>query len=163
MPGQDFKWSFFRGHRRFPGQPQSPNDGEAEGGHAGGPWASSAFRASSSTAFSSVDAEVRAGRHIFSPSHCWPHQQRPWMSIRQVPVPQHRGSCMVFWNLCGWEWCRHYPSGQFLASSRVTKEGRVQGFPGGQAVRRWPARSAPGGRRRWRRSHSAIVSGRFRR
>jgi hypothetical protein len=30
-----------------------------------------------------------------SPSHCWPHQHRPWASIRQVPVPQQRSSsCM---------------------------------------------------------------------
>ena len=36
------------------------------------------------------------GRHICVPSHCWPHQQRPCASMRQVPVPQQRSSsCMV--------------------------------------------------------------------
>jgi hypothetical protein len=35
------------------------------------------------------------GKHIFTPSHCWPHQQRPSALIRQWPVPQHLGSsCM---------------------------------------------------------------------
>ncbi len=38
--------------------------------------------------------------------HCWPHQHRPFASIRQVPVPQQRSSsCMVgfrHWVVCCW-------------------------------------------------------------
>ena len=40
-------------------------------------------------------AGVKAGRHIFSPSHCCPHQQRPESSMIQVPVPQHRSSSVI--------------------------------------------------------------------
>lgn len=35
------------------------------------------------------------GAHIFSPSHCWPHQHRPVASIRQVPEPQQRVSSFM--------------------------------------------------------------------
>jgi hypothetical protein len=44
-----------------------------------------------------LSAEVGDGStlHIFSPSHNWPHQQRPWTSIKQVPEPQQRVSSMV--------------------------------------------------------------------
>jgi hypothetical protein len=38
-----------------------------------------------------------AGKHIFSPSHFWPHQHRPSALMMQVPVPQHlRSSDMRF-------------------------------------------------------------------
>lgn len=33
--------------------------------------------------------------HIFSPSHCWPHQHRPAASMMQVPLPQQRGSSVM--------------------------------------------------------------------
>jgi hypothetical protein len=32
------------------------------------------------------------GAVIFTPFHCWPHQQRPSVSTMQVPLPQQRGS-----------------------------------------------------------------------
>lgn len=35
------------------------------------------------------------GMHIFWPSHCWPHQQRPSVSMMQVPLPQQRGSSVM--------------------------------------------------------------------
>jgi hypothetical protein len=39
-----------------------------------------------------VGTPTGAGKHIFSPSQRWPHQQRPSALMMQVPVPQHRGS-----------------------------------------------------------------------
>ena len=33
--------------------------------------------------------------HISSPFHCWPHQQRPSVSMMQVPLPQQRGSSLI--------------------------------------------------------------------
>lgn len=46
------------------------------------------------TALLLLEADVlgRAGRHIFSPSHCCPHQQSPWALMMQVLVPQQRSS-----------------------------------------------------------------------
>ena len=35
------------------------------------------------------------GRHMVSPSHCWPHQHKPSALIRQVPVPQQRSSSTI--------------------------------------------------------------------
>lgn len=34
-------------------------------------------------------------KHIFSPSHTCPHQQRPSSSMMQVPVPQHLLSSVI--------------------------------------------------------------------
>jgi len=39
----------------------------------------------------------RDGWTIFWPSHCWPHQQRPSLSMMQVPLPQQRRSSLI-WN-----------------------------------------------------------------
>jgi hypothetical protein len=36
-----------------------------------------------------------SGKHIFVPSHRWPHQQNPSALMMQVPVPQQRVSSMV--------------------------------------------------------------------
>lgn len=38
---------------------------------------------------------VRGAWHIFSPSHCWPHQHRPVASMMQVPLPQQRWSSVI--------------------------------------------------------------------
>ena len=35
------------------------------------------------------------GKHIFSPSHFWPHQQSPSSLMMQVPVPQHLKSSVM--------------------------------------------------------------------
>ena len=36
-----------------------------------------------------------SGKHIFSPSHFWPHQQTPSALMMHVPVPQHLGSLLI--------------------------------------------------------------------
>jgi hypothetical protein len=40
----------------------------------------------------STGAAAASGKHIFSPSHRWPHQHWPSALMMQVPVPQHRRS-----------------------------------------------------------------------
>jgi hypothetical protein len=42
-----------------------------------------------------ADGEFSFGKHIFSPSHCWPHQHTPSALMMQVPVPQHLGSSLI--------------------------------------------------------------------
>ena len=49
--------------------------------------------ASATAAWPSIG--VRGAWHIFSPSHCWPHQHRPAASMMQVPLPQQRGSSVI--------------------------------------------------------------------
>jgi len=36
-----------------------------------------------------------SGKHIFCPSHCWPHQHWPSLLMIQVPVPQHLKSSVM--------------------------------------------------------------------
>ena len=67
------------------------------------PSTSSTFNASARAAVFAVEVGPGLGRHMCSPSHCWPHQQRPLISIRQVPVPQQRVSCIELLLLVGGE------------------------------------------------------------
>ena len=39
-----------------------------------------------------------SGKHMRVPFHCWPHQQKPSALMMQVPLPQQRGSSMIFSN-----------------------------------------------------------------
>jgi hypothetical protein len=48
----------------------------------------------SALVFTPVEASS-FGKHIFSPSHCWPHQHTPSALMMQVPVPQHLGSSVI--------------------------------------------------------------------
>jgi hypothetical protein len=56
--------------------------------------ASCAGSSCSALAFTPLDVSS-LGKHIFSPSHCWPHQHRPSALMMQVPVPQHLGSSVI--------------------------------------------------------------------
>jgi len=102
MLGQEFKFGFFSGHSRRSKQPKGGQNDEFNGVFQEGlPSTSSTFNASAIQAVFSVEVVVWLGRHICSPSHCWPHQQRPLISIRQVPVSHQRVSCIVLLLLVG--------------------------------------------------------------
>jgi len=70
---------------------------------------------------------VWSALHIFSPSHNWPHQQRPWTSIKQVPEPQQRVSSMMsLLSLVGDE--AILPVSAILSLVKVQQDDWLQGF-----------------------------------
>ena len=71
---------------------------------------------------------VVCGKHIFSPSHFWPHQHTPSSLMMQVPVPQQRGSSS-FMHMSPVDWRDHSATSPILHGAGADNRRARCAFP----------------------------------